>query len=532
MNSLPAIPGNGDIISENSISDPQTHNALISRGGDGENGHSNKDATGRLTWPLLFAAIVVTLGSSFQFGWNTGVINSPGKVIQEWYREIYRKRHGYNFSGDPNVTTLAPGDIDKNMLDALWSVTVSMFAVGGMIGGITTGFWTDKFGSKKTLLSINALAILGGALEFSSRYLHSYEVLIFGRLIIGINSGLVSGAAPLYLTEIAPVNLRGELGSSHQFVVTIAILLSQILGLPMILGNAEYWPVLFALTIVPAVGQLVLLPTCPESPRYLLLTRQQATKAQNVLVRLRQTVNVHGEMEEMKRENDRLLAKDKVSFVDVFKKRYYRMPIIITIVMMLSQQLSGINAVFYYSTRVFEEGAGISPEAAVYATIGVGVANVIMSLVSVLLIDKLGRRTLHLLGLSGMEICTIVLTISLVLLGKGMSWATWICILAVFFFVVSFATGPGSIPWFIAGELFDQAARPMGMTVGVVTNWAANFLVGLCFPLLQNVIDEYIFLIFSAFLLVFIIFTWQCVPETKNRTVEDITAKYRRKSIG
>lgn len=494
-----------------------------------------------ITGNLAFAVASCAFGSSFQFGYNTGVINAPGNVIKQWYREVYRGRYGDgsvpNETIADGVTTLEPppGELSKEHLDLLWSITVSIFCIGGMLGGISTVFWVDRFGRKGTLMLNNIVAVLAAAFLGFAELANAYEMIIIGRFIIGLNSGINSVAGPMYLTEISPLSLRGALGSMHQLVVTISILFSQIMGLPMILGNEKGWPLLLALTILPALYQLVTLPFCPESPKYLLIVKQQEGQAQKALIKLRQTSEVYNEMDEMKQENQKLLEVPKVRIMDLFVDRALRIPLLITIVMMLSQQLSGINAVIYYSTRIFTDNAKMSQENAVWATIGMGGINVIMTIISVVLVEKAGRRTLHLAGLGGMWAVTILLTVSLVFIDKGtdgMKAWTVVCIIGVFLFVISFATGPGSIPWFIAGELFGQGARPAAMSIGVVANWLANFLVGLCFPLLENAIQHYVFLVFTVLLAIFWLFTFKFVPETKNRPIEEITALFKSEAVG
>lgn len=169
-----------------------------------------------------------------------------------------------------------------------------------------------------------------------------------------------------------------------------------------------------------------------------------------------------------------------------------RIPLIIGIVMQLSQQLSGINAVFYYSTTIFTN-AGLDADAAKLATIGVGGVMVVMTLVSIPLMDKAGRRTLHLWGLGGMFISSIFFTISLLVtfIYNGM---TVVSVISLLLFVVFFALGPGSIPWMITAELFAQGPRPAAMSIAVLVNWSTNFAVGLSFPLMQVSVNNLLIL--------------------------------------
>ncbi|CAG2179555.1 unnamed protein product, partial [Oppiella nova] len=280
----------------------------------------------------------------------------------------------------------------EEMLALLWSVTVSVFAVGGMIGGISGGAIADYCGRKCGLLLNNAIAILGATLMSSSQLFRSIECLIMGRFFIGLSCGLNTALVPMYLSEIAPMTLRGALGTVSQLGVTIGLLLSQILGLPIILGTRDGWPFLLGVAFIPAVLQLLLLPMCPESPRYLLISKGRITEARYALQRLRCTSDVEDDIEEMRIEDRAQQQEARITMLQLIGNRSLQTPLIIGIIMQLSQQLSGINAIFYYSTNIFTS-AGLNEEMAKYSTIGVGVVMVAMTLVSIMLMDRTGRRT-------------------------------------------------------------------------------------------------------------------------------------------
>merc|ERR1711874_85566 len=194
--------------------------------------------------------------------------------------------------------------------------------------------------------------------------------------------------------------------------------------------------------------------------------------------------------------------------------------------MMLAQQLSGINCAIFYSTGIFEK-AGLDAEASQGATLGMGSMNVLMTIVSLVLIEKAGRKTLMLVGLCSMLLMTTLLLVS-ILTYSSISAMSYVAIVAVILFVVGFATGPGSIPWFFVTELFAQSGRPTATSIAVTVNWSANFLVGLGFVPLQRIMEAHVFIIFMVIQLCFIIYVYFCVPETKNRTIEDITAQFRK----
>lgn len=475
-------------------------------------GH-RKDEYG-LTSHLVFAIAAAALGSSFQHGYNTGVVNAPEKLVQDFINETYSARFGEK--------------ADIQTITIIYSIMVSIFCVGGMAGALMTAYAAEKLGRKKGLLLNNVFVFIAAAFMGFSKLCKSYEMLIFGRFFIGLNSGLNAGLAPMYLTEIAPLHLRGAVGTIYQLVVTISILVSQVLGLPEILGTADRWPFLFAMTIVPAIFMLVTMPLCPESPKYILITQGRDVAAQKALTWLRGTIEVHDEMDEMRAEYESMKLVPKVTLYEMWHNSSLRQPLFIAVTVMLSQQLSGINAIIFFSTGIFED-AGLESDEALYATLGMGSINVVMTIVSLILVEKAGRRTLHLAGLAGMCTATILLTLCLKLKDEA-HWLSYLSIVLVIGFVVMFATGPGSIPWFLVTELFGHGARPIATSIAVAVNWSANFIVGLCFLPLKNLIGEYIFLIFSILLVLFFIFTYKKVPETKNKTAEEIAALFRQKT--
>ena len=240
------------------------------------------------------------------------------------------------------------------MTSTIFSLAVSAFLVGGMIGGLTGGPLANKVGRKQGIFLTQFLSIFGAILSGISKPASTYEVLIIGRFLIGIACGLFTGLVPLYITEVAPVNIRGGLGTFNQLAVTSGIFLSQILGLNSVLGSAENWPILVSLTAVPAVIQTVLLLFLPESPRFLILDKKDEEAGKKALVKLRQTEDIEEELEEIKAEADASDGSGSLSVLQLLRSSKLRLALFVTICMHLSQQLSGITAIFYYSTKFFQ----------------------------------------------------------------------------------------------------------------------------------------------------------------------------------
>ncbi|XP_075071879.1 solute carrier family 2, facilitated glucose transporter member 3-like [Mixophyes fleayi] len=464
---------------------------------------------GRITCSLAFAVLVAAIGS-LQYGYNIGVINAPEKIIRSFYNDTYIHRYGK--------------PISVSLLTSLWSLSVAIFSVGGMFGSLCVGYFANRFGRRNAMMLVNVAAVVGGAFMALSKLAWSMEMLIIGRFIIGVYSGLCTGLVPMYIGELAPTAYRGALGTLHQLAIVVGILVAQIFGLEFILGSATLWPLLLGITVILSAIQCALLPFCPESPRYLLIVKKEYERAETILRKVRGTQDVASDIEEMKEEGLRMTQEKPVSFIELFRSRQYRQPLIIAIVLQLSQQLSGINAVFYYSTSIFE-GAGVAQP--VYATIGAGVVNTVFTVVSLLIVERAGRRTLHLTGLGGMAVFALIMTIALALKDHAIGWS-YVSIIAIFGFVAMFEIGPGPIPWFIVAELFSQGPRPAAMAISGCSNWTANFLVGMLFPYAADGCGPYVFLIFMGLLIVFFIYTFFKVPETKGRTFEEIAQNFQR----
>ncbi|XP_059185028.1 solute carrier family 2, facilitated glucose transporter member 1 [Centropristis striata] len=466
------------------------------------------DSGKQITFPLLMSVGAAVIGS-LQFGYNTGVINAPQKIIEKFINETWSERY---------QEPITPGS-----LTAIWAIAVAIFSVGGIFGSFSVGLFVNRFGRRNSMLMVNVLAFLAAILMGFSKMASSWEMLIIGRFVVGLYSGLSTGFVPMYVGEVSPTALRGALGTLHQLGIVVGILIAQVFGLEAIMGNDDLWPLLLGFTFIPAVIQCILLPLCPKSPRFLLINKNEENKAKSVLKKLRGTTDVSADMQEMKEESRQMMREKKVTIPELFRSNLYRQPLLIAVVLQLSQQLSGINAVFYYSTHIFEK-AGV--EQPIYATIGAGVVNTAFTVVSLFVVERAGRRSLHLIGLLGMAGSAVLMTIALALL-EQVKWMSYLSIVAIFAFVAFFEIGPGPIPWFIVAELFSQGPRPSAIAVAGFSNWTANFIVGMGFPYLQALTDPYVFIIFTILLLFFFIFTYFKVPETKGRTFDEISAGFR-----
>ncbi|XP_054857586.1 solute carrier family 2, facilitated glucose transporter member 5-like [Eublepharis macularius] len=468
---------------------------------------------GRMTLVLGLVTFIAAFGSSFQYGYNVSVINSPYQFMQDFYNETYVRRYGEYMS--------------KDLMTALWSLTVSFFPLGGFFGSLMVGPMVNTCGRKGTLLINNVFSIIPAILMGISKVAETFEVIIVCRIIIGICAGLSSNVVPMYLGEMSPKNLRGAAGVVPQLFITIGILVAQILGMRMILGSPEGWPILLGLTGVPAALQLLFLPFFPESPRYLLIQKGDEAKAKAALQRLRGWEDVEDEMEEMRLEDQAEKAEGKMSIFTLFTYRGLRWQLISIIVMMMGQQLSGVNAVYYYADIIYEN-AGVQKENVQFVTVGTGAVNVVMTMLAVYIVEALGRRILLLAGFGICCVACAVLTVALNL--KSISGMPYVSIACVISYVTGHAIGASAVPSVMIIEMFLQSSRPAAFMVGGSVHWLSNFTVGLVFSYMEKGLGPYCFLVFCGICLATVIYIFIIVPETKNKTFMEINQSMAKRN--
>ncbi|NWX25175.1 GTR5 protein, partial [Notiomystis cincta] len=460
----------------------------------------------KMTLSLALVALISAFGSSFQYGYNVSVINSPAPYMQDFYNRTYLDRTGV--------------PMDSAFQTLLWSLTVSMFPLGGLFGSLMVWPLVNNCGRKGTLLINNLFSIVAAILMGTSEVAKTFEVIILSRVIMGIFAGLASNVVPMFLGEMSPKNLRGAIGVVPQLFITVGILAAQILGLNSILGNEKGWPVLLGLTGIPSLIQLLTLPFFPESPRYLLLQKGNEEQARKALQRLRGCEDVDGEIQEMYQEDQSEKEEGQFSVLSLCTFRGLRWQLISIIVMMMGQQLSGVNGVFYYADRIFES-AGVDSNSIQYCTVSIGAINVVMTGLAVFIVESLGRRILL---LAGFVLCTVscaVLTLALNLQAT-ISWMSYLSIACVILYIIGHAIGPSPIPAVMITEMFLQSSRPAAFMVGGSVHWLSNFTVGLVFLYMEAGLGPYSFLIFCAICLATMLYIFFVVPETKNKTFMEI----------
>ncbi|MFA5094123.1 MAG: sugar porter family MFS transporter [Candidatus Omnitrophota bacterium] len=389
---------------------------------------------------------------------------------------------------------------------------VSAVLLGAVIGAAFSGAMADRLGRRR---SIVLTAVLFSAGAIGAALSPSIPLLIAFRFLIGLAIGVASYVAPLYISEISPPDVRGALVSLNQLMITCGIVVSYLVDYALTLGKDE-WRWMFAFGAVPAAILLIGMIFLPESPRW-LVSRGFIDRAKDVLRRTHTEGSVEKEIEGI----SRTAAEKECSWDQVFKP-WVRPALVVGIALAFFQQATGINTIIYYAPTIFEFAGFGSHKVAILATVGVGTVNVLMTLVAIWLLDKLGRKPLLYIGMTGM-------CLSLAVLGFAFNTATlsgmlkWIAVGSVLFYIASFAISLGPIFWLIIAEIYPLKVRGRAMSLATVANWGFNMLVAATFLTLTDKLGKAgTFWLFAAVCLAGIVYCYLCVPETKGLTLEQI----------
>ncbi|XP_030047046.1 solute carrier family 2, facilitated glucose transporter member 9 [Microcaecilia unicolor] len=462
---------------------------------------------------LIIASLVGAIGSSFLYGYNLSVVNAPTSYIKAFYNESWISR--YNYPIDTSLTLL-------------WSMTVAIFAIGGLIGTFLVTPMVKTLGRKGTLLLNNLFAIVAALLMSLSQLSGYFELLIVGRFIMGVDGGIALSTLPMYLSEISPKHIRGSLGQVTAILICVGVFSGQILGLPELFGKESLWPCLFGVIIVPALIQLAILPFLPESPRYLLLEKHDQAGAEKAFQVFLGKDDVSQDIEEVLAESRIQRNIHTASVLELLKNHSVRWQIITVIVTMACYQLCGLNAIWFYTNGIFSK-AGINEDKIPYITLSTGGVEIIAAIVAGLTIERLGRKPLLIGGFGLMTLFFGILTISLTLQHRE-PWIPYLSIVCILAVIASFCIGPGGIPFVLTGELFQQSHRPAAFMVAGTVNWLSNFVVGLVFPFIQEALQTYCFLVFAVICLAGASYLYFVLPETKNKTFVEINQSFAKRN--
>jgi sugar porter (SP) family MFS transporter len=410
---------------------------------------------------------------------------------------------------------------DFKLTPFLQGAIVASLLLGAMVGAAVAGRLSDRFG-RRNLIIAAALIFTGGALL--AALAPSVGVLIAARFILGLAVGSAALVVPLYLSEIAPTEIRGAIASLNQLMIVVGILAAFVVN--AILASSGNWRLMLGLAAVPSLILLLGMVFMPETPRYLVHAGEEET-AHDVIEDLPGDERPDERIQEIR---DVEQAED-TGLRALVRAKWVRPALLVAIGLAAFQQFVGINTIIYYAPTTLTD-VGFGKESAIYANLIIGVVNVGMTIIAIKIIDRVGRKPMLLAGVTGMVASLLVLGISLSVMAKPhhpSDPAAIITLVCLGTFIASFAATWGPVVWVMIPEVLPLSVRGTAMGVAVFANWAANFLVSQTFPLLLDKLGPgTVFLGYAGMGVLAFLFVQAFVKETKGRSLEEIEADLQR----
>ncbi len=420
---------------------------------------------------------------------------------------------GYNASVISGVLLFISNKFQLSTFEQ--ELIVSTLLIGALIGALIGGVIADLFGRKKTLFLTLFLFLIG---ILTLTMASSFNAFLIGRLISGFAVGIVSMAVPLYIAEMSPAGNRGALVSLNQLCITIGILLAYIVTYS--LADSGSWRNMFAFALIPTVLQFVGLFFVAETPSW-LMSHEKREEADQILHKIQVAPKDKRLVREKKGED----FPTKKDFRELFSKNV-RMPFLIGIGVAVFQSITGINTVIYYAPKIFQLAGYTEATTALFATMLVGIINVIVTIISLWLIDRIGRRPLLVSGLIGMAFSLVILGFSFFIEGEGSGLTA---IFAMLIYVAFFAVSLGPVAWLIISEVYPLGIRGRAMGIATFANWISNYFVSLTFLSLIGILGAFgTFWLYAIICILGLWFVIKLVPETKGKTFEQIQAFWKR----
>ena len=426
-------------------------------------------------------SIIVALGG-FLFGFDTAVISGVEKHIQELF-QLSSFMHGF---------------------------TISSALIGTVTGALVSGRPADRYGRKPILFVIAALYVLTAVGSALSNNVSSF---ILFRFLGGIGVGASSVVAPMYIAEISPAKIRGRMTAMFQFNVIAGILMAYISNFLLREAGAEPWRWMLGVSGIPAFLFLLFLTIIPESPRFLIKIGRIAN-AKSILEKI-EVSSIDEEIEDIKLSMVQSANKKQTLFSPIYFK-----PISIAFLVAMFNQFSGINAILYYAPRIFEL-SGLTSSDSMFQSILIGVTNGIFTILGLILIDRVGRKKLLIVGSLGMSVCLGLVARSF----YPQDFSGFGLLMYLLVYIMFFAFSTGAVIWVLIAEIFPNNISGKGQSFGSFTHWFFAALITFLFPVVEKLSQSgvgHTFLFFSVMMIVQVIVVWKYFPETKGRTLEEL----------
>ena len=428
---------------------------------------------------IFFWSITAALGG-FLFGFDTAVISGVEQSLQSlWHLSVWE--HG---------------------------LTVSIALIGTVIGSMTGGIPAQQLGRKRTLFWIAMLYLLA---SLGTALAPTWSIFLVFRFLGGLGVGASSVAAPMYITEISPAKSRGKLVGMFQFNVVLGILIAYLSNFLLADVGAEPWRWMLGVQALPSLIFLIAVLNIPESPRWLLLQKGDVGQAREVLNM------IDPETAESTLTAIQQSAHQSTASTRLFSGEY-KTPIMLAVLFAVFNQVSGINAIIYYSPRIFEM-TGLGKSSALLSSAGIGFINLVFTLISMNLIDRYGRRTLMKIGSVG-----LIVTLGLVARAFYVEDFSGMTVpLLLFVYIAFFGFSQGAVIWVFISEIFPNEVRSSGQALGSFTHWLMAAIITFTFPYLaERFGGGNTFLFFTTMMVLQLLFVLRLMPETKGTSLEQI----------
>lgn len=444
------------------------------------------------SWYIYKATLVAAVGGLL-FGYDTAVIAGAIGFMKTFY----------------------------SLSDAMTGWVASCALLGCVVGAMYAGKLSDNIGRRKVLM---LAALLFAVSSLGTAFAPNLNFFVAFRIVGGMGIGIASVLSPMYISEMAPAEIRGKLISIFQLGVVCGILLIYFVNAGIAGLYDETWNIstgwrwMFGSGLLPSVVFILLLFGVPESPRW-LAKQKRTSEALDILTKINGSVKAQQELKEI----NAALAEETVLPLSELFRPGLRTAMIIGIVLAIFSQVTGINAIMYYAPEIFKS-TGDGSDSALMQTVLVGIINVVFTLVAIKYVDKLGRKKLLLIGIMGMIICLLLVGGAFYLdMQKG-----YLVLIAILAYIACFAISLGPLTFVVIAEIFPTKARGTAMSVATFILWITVFIVSQTFPMLMgsigNAFTFWIYMIMAVFAFLFV---WKMVPETKEKTLEEIEAYFK-----
>ena len=446
-------------------------------------------ARNEMTRPVIGIAAVVALGG-FLFGYDTGVISGALSFI----------------TTDFHLSSFTSG------------LVVSAILVGAMVGALSSGRIADRFGRRPAIIAAAGVFAIGAIFAAVAP---SAPALVVARFVLGLGVGLASALVPVFIAEVAPPAARGRLVAVNQLLITIGIVVAYAIGYAF--TSSHDWRAMFAIAVIPSVGLGIGMLFMPESPRW-LITHGREDEARRVLARVRPGGDADAEIAEIRQVRPEGAVK-----LRALASKWVLPALIAGVGLQILGQATGVNTVIYYAPTIFKH-AGLGSSASILATVGVGVVNMLMTVVGMNLVDRVGRRRLLITGVAIQMLALAALALTFGIGGLSASTGM-IAFILVLIYIAAAAACLDVVIFIIPSEIYPLSVRGTAMSVTLFANWGMGFVISLTFlSLLQALGTSGSFWLYAALCAVTVVFAARFVPETRGRSLEEIEADLHQRA--